>query len=131
MVSPDRPDWSLPVTQPVGLRYIYVDLVSTTPGLLASQTLIPSPGAGLRIRVWAVTTRTYPESPGGLLVSIVGAVSGRTVGWAAPAGRGGADRVALGAGVELDVDEAARIEWRATVEGCSGSAVVLYSVETA
>jgi len=131
MVAPDRPDWSLPVTQPVGLTYVYADMTTTTPGVANSQTLVAAPGAGLRLRIWAMTARTYPESPGGLLVSVVGAVSGRTVGWVAPDGRGGADRFAPGAGIELDANEAARLEWRSSLENCSGSVVVLYTTETA
>ncbi|HXG40216.1 MAG TPA: hypothetical protein VNJ28_04665 [Candidatus Limnocylindrales bacterium] len=56
MTAPDRPDWSLPVEQPVGLSWAYTELVtSSTPAVWTPSTIVPAPGPGLRLRIWGVS----------------------------------------------------------------------------
>lgn len=131
MVTPDRPDWSLPVEQPVGLSWAYTELVtSSTPGVWEDSPIVPAPGPGLRRRVWGLSMAAEANSSAPVLVGVGPTSTGQLLLFAGGVGTPSSGSAFPPGGLAGYEDDGLSV-WFASPAASQGFRVaVLYTTET-
>lgn len=130
MVTPDRPDWSLPLEQPVGLSWATAELVtSSTPGVWDFSTIVAAPGAGLRRRLWGLSMTAEAATRAPVVVAAGPASTGQLLLFAGGVGVPSAGSAFPPGGLSIPENDAIVVWFSSPAESQGFRVAVLYTTE--